>query len=77
MIRFLRWDIKLGQANIVTEVALISRHLDLSRCGHLDECFNIYAYLKQHQYSKLVMKPAYMNVEDHYPNIFNEKPERF
>ena len=65
MIGFLRWAIKLGRVDIATEVALISRHLALTFRGHLDQCFNIYAYLKQHQYSKLVMNLDYMNIEDH------------
>ena len=77
MIGYLRWDTELGRANIATEVALLSSHFDLPRRGHIYQCLNIYAYLKQHKYSKLVMNPYYMNAEDHYPNIFNNKAERF
>ena len=73
MIGCLRWAVELGRADIVTEVALVSRHLALPRRGHLDQFFNIYDYLKQRQYSKLVMNPDYMNVEDHYPDSFNDK----
>ena len=75
MIGCLRWAIKLGRAAIATEVALISRHLDLPCRGHFDQCFNVYAYLKQHHYSKLVMNPAYMNSKDHYPDSFNDRAE--
>ena len=77
MIGCLRWAIKLGRADIATEVSLLSRHLDLPCRGHLDQCFNIYAYIKQQHYSKLLMNPDYMNVEDHYPNSFNYKAEWF
>ena len=77
MIGCLRWAIKLGRADIATEVSLLSRHLDLPCRGHLDQCFNIYAYLNQIQYSKLVMNPSYMNAKEHYPCSFNCKAEWF
>ena len=77
MIGCLSWDIELGRSEIAKEVALISRHLALPHHGNLDQYFNIYAYLKQHQYHKLVMNPYYMNIEDHYPDSFNKKPEWF
>ena len=75
MIGCLRWAIELGRADIATETALLSRHLALPRHGHLDQCFNIFAYLKKHPYSKLIMNPAYMHVEGNNPDSFNNKAE--
>ena len=77
MIVCLRWSIELGRADITTEVVLLSRYLDLPRRGHFDQCFNVYAYLNQHQYPKLVTNPANTNIKDHYPDSFNDKEEWF
>ena len=72
MIGCLWWEIELGQSNIATEVDLLSRHLALPRRGHLDQYFNIYTYLKNHPYSKFVMKHAYINLKDKFCKRFNE-----
>ena len=75
MIRCIKWVIELCQATIETKVAMLSRHLALPRHGNLDQCFNIYAYLKNHPCSKLVMNPAYMNVKYNFGECFKEEAE--
>ena len=75
LIGCLRWAIELGRADIATEVALLSRHLAMPRRGHLDQCFNIIAYLKRHPKSKLVLNPAYMDVRSRFSDRFVEKAD--
>ena len=58
MIRCIKWVIELCQATIETKVALLSRHLALPCRGHIYQCFNIYVYLKNYPYYKLVMNPV-------------------
>lgn len=45
MIGCLGWAIELGRGDIATEVALLSRHLALPRRGHLEQAYNVVAYL--------------------------------
>jgi hypothetical protein len=45
----LRWAIELGRLNIFVEVSQLSQHQALPRCGHLEELYHIFAYLKKHE----------------------------
>ena len=77
MIGCLRWAIDLVRSDIATEVSLMSRHLSLPHSGHLDQCFNIYTYLKKHTYYKLVMNPDYVNMKNKFGKLFNKEAEWF
>lgn len=72
-----RWAIELGRADIAVEVSLLSRHMALPRRGHLDQAFNVAAYLKTHKYSKLVMSPKSMRHREIYADKFNADAEWF
>ena len=65
----------LGQADIATEVSLLSRHLYLLRRGHIYKLFNTCEYLKKHPYSKIVINPDYMNVKCNFGKRFNEEED--
>ena len=71
----LRWAIELGRADIAVEVSLLSRHLALPRRGHLDQAYNIVAYLKKHPYSKLVMDATPLRCKERYAKRFKENAE--
>ena len=73
----LRWAIELGRGDIATEVALLSRHLALPRRGHLEQAYNVVAYLKKHPYSKLVMDPTPQGHKDRYAKRFNTDADWF
>ena len=54
LIGVLRWMCELGRIDIIVPVAWLSRFLAAPREGHLEQCFHIFAYLKQHDRSSLV-----------------------
>ena len=70
LIGVLRWAVELGRADIALEVALLSRHLASPRRGHLDQCFNIFAYMKKQPKAKLVMNPERMHLDTDYASSF-------
>ena len=70
-----RWAIELGRADIAVEVSLLSRHMALPRRGHLEQAYNIAAYLKLKQYSKLVMSPKPMRHKELLKSRFNTDAE--
>ena len=54
----LRWIVELGQIDICLEVSMMSSCLALLREGHLDQVFQIFAYIKQHHNTELVYDPS-------------------
>ena len=77
IIGFIWWAIEFGWANIATEVALLSIHLALPHHGHIYQWLNINAYLNKPPYSKLVMKPSYINVKVKFGKRFNNESKWF
>ena len=53
----LRWMVELGWIDICTEVSMLAAFSAAPRQGHLAAVFHLYAYLKKHQRSKLVLDP--------------------
>ena len=51
----LRWAVKLVWIDINFEIALLSRYLDQTRHGCLDQIFHTFSFLKSHAKSKLVL----------------------
>ena len=43
-----RWMIELGHMDILTEVSQLSSFQAMSRVGHLEACYAIFAYLRKH-----------------------------
>jgi len=54
LIGVLRWMVELGHVDICLEVSLLSSHLALPRCGHLQQLYHMFGYLKKHHNSELV-----------------------
>ena len=46
LIGVLRWLCKLGRIDIVYEVSVLSQYLAQPRIGHLQQCLNIFYYIK-------------------------------
>ncbi len=63
LIGILRWSVELGRIDIHLPVALMAQHLAQPRVGHLDQLFHIFAYLKQHSRSRIMMDPSKPYVE--------------
>ena len=54
LIGVLRWIVELRRIDICLEVSMMSSCLALPHEGHLDQVFQIFAYLKQHHNTELV-----------------------
>ncbi len=64
LIGTLRWCVKLGRIDLHLPVALMAQYMAAPRVGHLDQLFHMFGYLKAHGRSKLVLDPAYPNIDD-------------
>ena len=60
----LRWIVELGRIDICCEVSMLLSHLALPRCGHLQQVYRIFAYLKSHHNSELVFDPEVPDVDE-------------
>ena len=69
LIGILRWTVEIGRIDICAEVSMLSSYLALPREGHLEQVYNIFAYLKQHHNSRIVFDPSYPHID---PSIFPE-----
>ena len=58
LIGVLWWIIELGRVDIDVEVYMMSSHLALPRVGHLKEIYHIFAYLKAHSNTEMVVNPT-------------------
>ena len=56
----LRWAVELGRIDICTEVSIMSGFNAAPREGHLEAVMHIYAWLKCHTRSKVVLDPDYV-----------------
>ena len=65
LIGVLRWIVELGRIDICLEVSMMSSHLALPREGHLEQVFQIFAYLKKYHSTELVYDPSDLVVNEH------------
>ena len=63
------WAIEVGRPDIATEFSLLSIYMDLPSHFHLEKLFKMFACLKKYLYSRRVVNPAYMIVEDNCGNF--------
>ena len=63
-IGILRWAVELGRIDICTEVSIMSGFNAAPREGHLDAVMHIYAWLKTHNRSKVVLDPDYVTHDE-------------
>jgi hypothetical protein len=54
----LQWAVELGRIDIATEVSMLAAFSAAPRQGHLAAILHIYAYLKGHDRSRLVLDPG-------------------
>ena len=57
LIGVLRWIVELGRVDINVEVSMLSSCLALPRFGHLQQLYNIFAYLKQQHNTEMIFDP--------------------
>jgi hypothetical protein len=63
LIGVLRWSIELGRIDIVTEVSMLCTHLAMPREGHLQQVYNVFAYLKTKPKKTLVFDPQHPDMK--------------
>jgi hypothetical protein len=56
----LRWAVELGRIDVATEVSMLAAYSAAPRQGHLAAILHVYAYLKSHDRSRLVLDPGYL-----------------
>lgn len=62
LIGVLRWLVELGRMDICCEVSMMSSYVAMPREGHLQQLYHIFAYLKSHHNTRLVLDPSYPNI---------------
>jgi hypothetical protein len=70
LIGILRWIVELGRVDIFTEVSMLSSCLALPREGHLEQVFNVFAYLKKHHNALMIFDPREPGIDfdAHFPD---------
>jgi hypothetical protein len=64
LIGVLRWACELGRIDILPNISKLSHFLVSPRVGHLEQVFHIYAYIKQHDHSRLVLDDSHLAVDE-------------
>ena len=68
LIGILCWIVEMGRINIACEVSMLLSYMAMPREGHLQQVFHIFAYLKVHHNSRLVLDPSYPDInEEDFP----------
>ena len=63
LIGVLRWIVKLGRVDIITEVSMLSSCLALLRFEHLLEVFNVFVYLDVYHNTEIVFDSTTPDVD--------------
>jgi hypothetical protein len=58
----LRWITEMGSLEITTEVSMLAAHMAAPREGHLHAVYQVFAYLKNKRYARLIYDPAYPHI---------------
>ena len=78
----LRWLVELGRIDIAAEVSMLAGFLAGPREGHVEAMLHLFAYLKLHERSRLIMDLSYIELGDEptsdwsgfYPGATEEVP---
>ena len=68
LIGVLRWAVELGRVDILLKTSMMSTHLALPQCGHLEQLYNMFGYLKANPKRKLYFDPQNPQVEKDHSN---------
>jgi hypothetical protein len=64
LIGILCWSVELGRIDIHLSVALMAQYLAQPRVGHLQQVFHIFAYLKAHSRSRILLDDSEPQVDN-------------
>jgi len=71
----------MGRMDISTKVSALSSYVAMPRSGHLNQVFNIFAYLKIYHNARIVLDPSYPEVDERdfekqdWSNFYGEEKE--
>jgi hypothetical protein len=71
LIGVLHWICELGRINILVAVSMLSRFVVSPREGHQQQLFHIFAYLKHHTHSRMVLDNSEPVYDENSFKIFN------
>ena len=63
LIGVLHWAVELGRIDIAMEVLMLSTHLALPRCVHLQQVHHLFGYLKAKPKRTLIFDPTHPNID--------------
>jgi hypothetical protein len=63
-IGILRWAVELGRIDLHYSVASMAQYLVAPHEGHLNQVYHMFAYLKQHDRSRIVMDASRPKVDE-------------
>ena len=63
LIGVLRWIVELGRVDITCEVSELASMMALPREGHLDQLYNVFAYLKIKHNAEMVFDPSEPDID--------------
>ena len=82
LIGVLRWIVELRRVDINVEVSIMSSCMVLPQYGHLEQVYNIFAYLKKHHNTEMTFDPTEPNIneelfkkEDWLSSVYASKDE--
>ena len=64
LIGILRWIVELGRGDITVEASLMASCMALPRIGHLEQVYNIFAYLKSKHNAEMIFDPTEPEIDD-------------
>jgi hypothetical protein len=64
LIGVLRWIVELGRIDVCLECSLLSSHMALPREGHIQQLFQVFAYLKKYHNTEMVFDPSDPTVDE-------------
>ena len=66
LIRIIRWVVKIGILDIITEVLMMASQMAMPKEGHLEAIFNVFAVIRQNYNSRTEFDPNYhaINMND-------------
>ena len=60
----LHWAVELGRGDLHLSVALMAQYLAQPLIGHLDQVYHIFAYVKAHLHSRIILDATLPRIDD-------------
>ena len=64
LIGILRWIVEIGRLDLTCEVSMMASYCVMPRKGQLEQVFHMFAFLKCHHNSRIVLDPTYPIIDE-------------